>query len=167
MFGNCYHYALETFFDLHSGLSSGTVTVGNTWGAFETGDGGPAQFTLPQLGDSPRLVHGFVLGDSGALKDRKFGHAWLEGNGFVVDCGSAQKEHSLVLREEFYQFWRINPAECHYYTIQQATEHLLRTGSISGWHPAPADAIVVEIRNMPAAGQSYPLPDTGRPPLRV
>jgi hypothetical protein len=167
MFGDCYHYALETFFDLHSGLSSGTVTVGNTWGAFEVGSESPPYFHVPQLGDRPVLVHGFVLGDSGGLKDRKFGHAWLEGNGHVVDCGSAQKEHSLLLRDDYYQRWRINPAECHYYTIQQATEHLLRTGSISGWHPAPVDAIVVEIRNMPAAQQGFPIPGLARPAQRA
>jgi hypothetical protein len=167
MFGNCYHYALETFFDLHSGLSSGTVTVGSTAGAFEVGVGSQPYFSLPQLGDSPALVHGFVLGESGDLKDRKFGHAWLEGNGFVVDCGSAQKEHSLVPREQYYQFWRINPAECRHYTIQQATEHLVQTGSISGWHAAPADAIVVEIRSNFAAQRILPIPETNRPTLRV
>jgi hypothetical protein len=166
MFGNCYHFALETFFDLHSSLSSGTVTVGNSWGAFEIGSASPPQFDLPQLGDRPALVHGFVLGEAGALKDRKFGHAWLEGNGYVVDCGSAHKEHSLVRRDEYYQFWRINPAECHYYSIQQATEHLLRTGSISGWHDAPADAIVVEIRSAPGA-QQFPIPGIARPALRA
>jgi hypothetical protein len=167
MFGNCYHFALETFFDLHAGLSSGTVTVGNSWGAFATGGESPPQLNVPQLGERPLLVHGFVLGETGGLKDRKFGHAWLEGNGYVVDCGSAEKEHSLVPRDEYYRHWRINPAECNYYTIQQATEHLLRTGSISGWHPAPADAIVVEIRNMPVAGHSYPLAATTRPPQRT
>jgi hypothetical protein len=166
MFGDCYHYALETFFDLHSGLSSGTVTVGNTWGAFETLSTSAPQFNVPQLGKSPVLVHGFVVGNSGGLRDRKFGHAWLEGNGYVVDCGSAHKEHSLVPRDEYYQFWRVNPAECHYYTIQQATEHLLQTGSISGWHPPPADAIVVEIRNNPAAQQALPMPGVSRPMLR-
>jgi hypothetical protein len=167
MFGNCYHYALETFFDLHSGLSSGTVTVGNSWGAFEIDRELTAHLNLPQLGNTPQLVHGFVLGDSGALKDRKFGHAWLEGNGHVVDCGSAQKEHSLVLRDEYYEFWRINPAECNYYSIQQATEHLLRTGSISGWHAPPADAIVVEIRSNPGVQQSFPSPGTNRPTFRA
>jgi hypothetical protein len=167
MFGNCYHYALETFFDLHGGLSSGTVTVGSGWGAFDVESESRPHLDLPELGHSPVLVHGFVLGESGALKDRKFGHAWLEGNGFVVDCGSAKKEHSLVPREEYYRFWRINPAECQSYTIQQATEHLMRTGSISGWHAAPADAIVVEIRNDPAARPDFPSAGINRPTLRA
>ena len=167
MFGNCYHYALETFFDLHGGLSSGTVTVGGTSGAFEVGSESQPYFSLPQLGDSPALVHGFLLGQSGELKDRKFGHAWLEGNGFVVDCGSAEKEHSLVPREQYYQFWRINPAECHHYSIQQATEHLLRTGSISGWHPAPSDAIVVEIWSNAILHRNLAGPDISGSPLRA
>jgi hypothetical protein len=135
--GKCYQYALETFFDLHTSLSSGTLMVGGNTNGFLK-DGLTPQLTIPQLGDNPVLVHGSILGDSGDIKDQKFGHAWLEGNGYVVDCGSAEKSHLLVERDVYYQYWRIDPNECHRYTIHEATEFLLATGWDSGWKQGPA-----------------------------
>jgi hypothetical protein len=137
MLGKCYQYALETFFDLYSSLSSGTLMVGgNTNGFLNHGE--TPHVTIPQLGDNPVLVHGSILGDTGDIKDQKFGHAWIEGNGFVVDCGSVKKAPLLVERDVYYQYWRIDSNECHRYTIQEATEFILSTGWDSGWKQGPA-----------------------------
>jgi hypothetical protein len=144
MFGRCYHYALETLFDFHAALSSGTLTVGSNSLAFDFGGLSTPLAEIPYLGKNPVLVHGFIVGQSGDLKDTKYGHAWLEGNGHVMDCGSAEKSHQVIPQQQYYEFWRIKPEECHRYTIQEATQHILATGSVSGWHPAPPDAIAVE-----------------------
>jgi hypothetical protein len=140
MLGQCYHYALETLFDLHARLSSGTVTIGNNGCVFES-SAPSGSLHFPELGNEPLLVHGFIVGRSGELKGVKFGHAWLEGNGYVVDCGSMRKEHNAVRRERYYDFWQVKDEECQRYTVQQATERILATGSITGWHPAPEDAV--------------------------
>jgi hypothetical protein len=139
MLGKCYQYALETFFDLHASLSCGTFTVGNNTNGFALSNGLAPHVAIPELGATPVLVHGFVLGDSGDIKDKKIGHAWLEGNGYVVDCGSAEKSHLLVERDVYYKYWRIDPNECHHYTLQEATEFILSTGWDSGWKQGPSD----------------------------
>lgn len=136
MLGKCYQYALETFFDLHANLSCGTLTVGGNTNGFHLG--AAPHIAIPELGPSPVLVHGLIWGDSGEIKDKKIGHAWLEGNGYVVDCGSAEKSHLLVERDVYYQYWRIDPNECHSYTFQEATEFILATGWDSGWKQGPS-----------------------------
>jgi hypothetical protein len=139
MLGKCYQYALETFFDLHANLSCGTLMVGgNTNGFCPSGSAAP-HLAIPELGASPVLVHGLIWGDSGEIKDKQFGHAWIEGNGYVVDCGSAEKSHLLVERDVYYQYWRIDPAESHRYTFQEATEFILATGWDSGWKQGSAE----------------------------
>jgi len=87
------------------------------------------------------LVHGFIVGRSGDLENVKFGHAWLEGNGCVLDCGSEEKLYQVVPREVYYDFWRINPADCRYYTIEEARDQMLKTGTVTGWHKPPPDAV--------------------------
>ena len=138
MLGKCYQFALETFFDLHSSLSCGTLTVGSNADGLDLNNGLIPEVSIPELGQTPQLVHGFVLGDSGEIKDKKFGHAWVEGNGYVVDCGSKEKSHLLVERDVYYKYWRIDPQECHRYSIQEATEFILATGWDSGWKPDPS-----------------------------
>jgi hypothetical protein len=134
MLGRCYLYALETLLDLHTSLSTGTLNIGSGVSFFELNTPFASHINVPQLGEDPVLVHGTVLGDFGDIKDKRFGHAWLEGNGFVMDCGSAEKEHTLVTREAYYDYWRINPVECRRYTFQQAIGHVLSSGWDSGWH---------------------------------
>jgi hypothetical protein len=139
MLGKCYQYALETFFDLHASLSCGTLMVGSHSNGIDLSNGTAPHIAIPELGAAPFLVHGFVLGDAGDIKDQKLGHAWIEGNGYVVDCGSAEKSHLLVERDVYYQYWRIDPSDCHRFTIQEATEFLLSTGWDSGWKQGPSD----------------------------
>jgi hypothetical protein len=141
MFGNCYRYALETLFDLQARRPNGTVIATSDSSAFDMGGVLSPLADLPHLGKKPVLVHGFIVGRSGELQDQKFGHAWLEGNEWVMDCGSAEKLHQVVRRQEYYDFWRINPSECRHYTLHEANERIFLTGSISGWHPAPLDAL--------------------------
>jgi hypothetical protein len=136
MRGKCYRYALESLFDLYAHLSTGMVTVTPSYCAFEFGNMSGPVGNLPLLGECPVLVHGFVVGDYGDLKDEKFGHAWLEGNGYVMDCGSVEKTHEFYDRDFYYEHWRINPQECQRYTIQQATRHVIATGADSGWSGA-------------------------------
>jgi hypothetical protein len=157
MLGKCYAYALETFFDLHTSLSCGTVTVGGAADGLHFENGSAPQVSIPELGAAPVLVHGPILGDSGDIKDKKFGHAWIEGNGHVVDCGSAEKSHLLVDRDVYYKYWRIKPEECQRYSIQEATEFILSTGADSGWREAPAAS--------PAQGTVEQLSLAGAPDL--
>jgi hypothetical protein len=138
MFGRCYRYALETLLDLHTSLSTGVVTVGSGLNSFDLNTASAPDIKVPQLGNNPVLVHGMVVGDTGEIKDKRFEHAWLEGNGFVMDCGSAVKEHTLLTRDAYYEYWRIKPDECRRYTFQEAIGHVLCSGWDSGWHePSP------------------------------
>jgi hypothetical protein len=143
--GNCYRFALETLLDLYGGQSSETVSVGADFFATETlGDSGGAwvrNLRLLELGDCPVLVHGFPVGKAGVVQGKKFGHAWLEGNGYVVDCGTHEKKHSLVSRERYYRLGCIDPSECHRYTIEQAAQHVLDTGTDGLWSEPPSDAL--------------------------
>ena len=143
--GNCYRYALEMLRDLYASPSSETVMVGLNCFAYEaTGTPGGAwvrNLSLPELGDNPLLVHGFPVGRAGVVQGRKFGHAWLEGNGYVVDCGTHEKKLSLVSRERYYRLGCIDPAECRRYTIEQAAQHVLDTGTDGLWSEPPSDAL--------------------------
>lgn len=133
MLGNCYLYALETLFDLYATVSTGSVTLGTGLGAVVFDRPATPHVAIAELGESPCLVHGPVLGDFGDLKDRKIGHAWIEGNGYVLDCGSVEKEFVLVTRQYYYDYWRINSAECTQYSIQEATQNVIITGRDSRW----------------------------------
>jgi hypothetical protein len=135
MLGKCYLYALETLFDLHASLSTGTVTLGSHMGAVAFDQSATPHVAIAELGASPRLVHGPVLGDFGDLKDKKIGHAWIEGNGYVLDCGSREKEHVLVTRDYYYNYWRINPQECVHYTLHEVTQQVIATGRDFDWSP--------------------------------
>lgn len=143
--GNCYRYALEAFLDLFASRSSESVSVGAGYFATEL-PGDPRgewvrNLSLPELGDSPVLVHGFPVGQAGVVQGKKFGHAWLEGNGYIVDCGTHQRQLSLVPRERYYRLGFIDPAECHRYTIEQAAQHILDTGTDGLWSEPPRDAL--------------------------
>ncbi len=142
MLGRCYEYAFETLTELHSLIPNGTVISASDSSAFDMGGQFSPLADLPHLGKKPVLVHGFIVGQSGELKDKKFGHAWLEGNSFVLDCGSEELLHQVVLRQKYYQFWQINPAECRQYTLEEARRRMFETGAVSGWHPPPRDALV-------------------------
>jgi hypothetical protein len=149
MLGKCYQYALETFFDLHTSLSCGTFTVGTAGNGFLQNGIAP-HIKIGELGANPTLVHGLIVGDSGDIKDQKFGHAWIEGNDYVLDCGSAEKSHLLVERDVYYKYWRIDPAECRRYTFHEATEFILATGWDSGWEPGPTERNdAVDLRGEP------------------
>jgi hypothetical protein len=141
--GNCYRFALETFFDLYAEVSTGSVTVGVGQFAFESQRGSQSATmrneNLPELGTSPVLVHGFPFGQSGDVKDTKFGHAWIEGNGCVLDCGTLEKSLWLAHRDDYYKLGRIDATECQHYTLDQVIENVVATGRDGWWKELPAD----------------------------
>ena len=141
MLGRCYEYALETLTELHALIPNGRIIAASDSSAFDMGGMFSPLADLPHLGQNPVLVHGFIVGQAGELKDQKFGHAWLEGNGFVLDCGSEEKMYQVVLKKRYYEAWNIDPAECRQYTLEQARERMFVTGAVSGWHPPPPGAL--------------------------
>jgi hypothetical protein len=153
MRGNCYLYALEALFDLYATLSTTTISLATSWCAVEVGKRQLTADNVPELGESPLLVHGFIKGDYGKLQGVKFGHAWIEGNGMVMDCGSAEKCHCLVTRDQYYDHWQIDPNECNRYTIQQATQRIIATGSDSEWNDHAPDVLRVELDRIAEAAQ--------------
>ena len=144
--GNCYRFALEMFLNLYASQASETVTIGADYFASEAIVHPQCAWVrnlhLPELGDNPVLVHGFPIGEGGVVHGKKICHAWLEGNGHVVDCGTHERVLSLVSRERYYRLGRIDPHECHRYTIEQAAEHILDTGKDGLWSKPPADALI-------------------------
>jgi hypothetical protein len=138
MLGRCYLYALETLYDLYTNLSTGSVTLGGHSGSVIFDAPTAPYARIGELGCEPRLVHGPIIGDFGELMGKKFEHAWIEGNGFVLDCGSVEKEYTLVSGPYYYEYWRINSDECRRYTIHEATGHVIATGRDHGWNSAPA-----------------------------
>ena len=141
--GNCYRFALETFFDLFADISTGSVTVGVGQFAFESQHGTRSaemrNENLPQLGPNPLLVHGFPFGQSGDVKDTKFGHAWIEGNGWVLDCGTLEKSLWLTPRDDYYELGRIDPTECQRHSLDQVVANVVATGRDGWWSELPAD----------------------------
>jgi hypothetical protein len=141
--GNCYRFALETYLDLYADLSSGSVIVGADQFAFGPLSRGHAQTrrneNLPDLGPDPVLVHGFPFGQAGNVKDKKFGHAWIEGNGCVMDCGTLEKSLWLTHRDAYYELGRIDPQECQRYTFDQVIGKVVATGKDGGWSLPPND----------------------------
>ncbi|MEX2142443.1 MAG: hypothetical protein WD894_24525 [Pirellulales bacterium] len=141
--GNCYRFALETFLDLYADLSSGSVIIGANQCVFEPHFRGDAATirneNLPALGPNPVLVHGFPFGQAGNVKDQKIGHAWIEGNGYVVDCGTLEKTLWLTDRDAYYELGRIDPQECHHYTVDQVIGQIVATGRDGWWNELPAE----------------------------
>jgi hypothetical protein len=134
------------FFNLYVSQSSQTVTIGADYCASEAFCHPQVAWirnlSLPELGGNPVLVHGFPIGQGGVVDGKKICHAWLEGNGYVVDCGTHERALNLVSRERYYHLGRIDPHECHRYTIEQAAEHILDTGQDGLWSRPPADALI-------------------------
>jgi hypothetical protein len=153
--GNCYRFALETFFDLYADLSTGSVTVGIGHFAFEPLHGAQSAAmrneNLPQLGANPVLVHGFPFGQSGNVKDTKFGHAWIEGNGCVLDCGTLEKSLWLTQRDAYYELGRIDPRECQRFTLDQVIANVVATGRDGWWSELHPD-VYARLSAMPTPG---------------
>ena len=77
------------------------------------------------------LVHGIINGE-GSLKDRRICHAWIELDDLVVHDPS--NGYDLVLPKVLYYLrGRVRPAECHYYTPDEAHAMSVAHGHSGPW----------------------------------
>ena len=76
-----------------------------------------------------KLVHGMVSGQ-GALEGKRFGHCWVESRDTVLDHSNDKKLE--IPKQIYYLMGRIDPAECHYYTAEEAAKKM---STIKHWGP--------------------------------
>ena len=77
-----------------------------------------------------KLVHGMVHGQ-GPLNGLKFGHAWVEVGGKVLDYSNNQKRS--LPKKVYYILGAIDPAECHYYSGTEAAKKMLKHKHWGPW----------------------------------
>ena len=77
-----------------------------------------------------KLVHGMVNGQ-GRLNGIRFGHAWVEVGGKVLDHSNGQKRS--LPKEVYYALGRIKPSECKYYKYQDAAKLMASKGHWGPW----------------------------------
>ena len=77
-----------------------------------------------------KLVHGIVSGQ-GPLTGIRFGHAWIEHEGVVLDI-SCGKERRMP-QELYYALGKISHEGSFYYSREQAREHVLKTEHWGPW----------------------------------
>ena len=77
-----------------------------------------------------KLVHGMVSGQ-GALEGVRFGHCWVESKGTVLDHSNDRKLE--IPKDVYYLLGRIDPAECHYYTPEEAAKKMTDKGHWGPW----------------------------------
>ena len=83
------------------------------------------------MGDKrARLVHGMVDGQ-GALKGLRFGHAWVEYGGKVLDHSNGKK-HELP-KQLYYSMGNVKPSECKYYTPRETTRKMMKHRHWGPW----------------------------------
>jgi hypothetical protein len=100
--------------------------------------------------DGIELVHGYprCTNDDPKLSGKKFGHAWLEYRGVVLDAASG----NFIEAGVYYDVGNINPAECRRYTLNEALKLASEQGHYGPWEPPPADACFA---NQPAIDQHF------------
>ena len=82
--------------------------------------------------DSMTLVHGVVSGQ-GPLRGQRFDHAWVEHGDNVIDPSNGG--NIQLPKQAYYRLGRINPAECHYYSVQEACAQMLEHEHFGPWGP--------------------------------
>ena len=86
---------------------------------------------MSYFGDkNAKLVHGMVSGQ-GQLEGVRFGHCWVEVKDKCLDH-SNDKEQELP-KDIYYLLGRIDPAECHYYTPEEASKKMVDIGHFGPW----------------------------------
>ena len=85
-----------------------------------------------------KLVHGMVSGQ-GALEGVRFGHCWVESKDTVLDHSNDQKRE--LPKDIYYLLGRIDPAECHYYTPEEAAKKM---STIKHWGPWDMTGLTVK-----------------------
>lgn len=87
-------------------------------------------FTADRKGDpNIRLVHGEVTGQ-GKIRGVKYGHAWVEDGGVVIDQSSGK--NLRMSRAEYYALGKIG-SNVHRYTAVQARRKAVTTRVYGPW----------------------------------
>ena len=91
-------------------------------------------------GDTPKLVHGYCLrfktiGETPVPS----GHAWIEGNGYVLDCGSYIPKLSHHPQEFYYRDKDVFVV--HSYTREEAERRFEATRLPFPWDPPPEEFV--------------------------
>jgi hypothetical protein len=75
------------------------------------------------------LVHGHPT--LGVFPYEKYGHAWIELNGSVIDYSNG---NSVIMpREEYYRLGKIKTVECLYYDRERARQFMLSHKHYGPW----------------------------------
>jgi hypothetical protein len=77
-----------------------------------------------------RLVHGVVSGQ-GKLAGVRFGHAWVEINGWVIDPSNGKK--LCMARDRYYQLGKIDPSQSRSYSYQEVLRATVQSGHYGPW----------------------------------
>jgi hypothetical protein len=86
---------------------------------------------LMRLDDSAVLCHGTVTGTGGEVLGQRYGHAWIECEGFVHDHSNGHK--LTAWRTTYYRIGQIDATNIKRYTRAQAAVEMLRTGHYGPW----------------------------------
>ena len=91
--------------------------------------------------DKATLVHGMVNGQ-GDLEGKRFGHAWVETNGTVLDHSNGRKLE--IPKSVYYALGGIDPKDNKYYSTEDALTWTLKS---KHWGPWEMTGDVVSLTN--------------------
>jgi len=81
------------------------------------------------------LVHGIA---THRREEFRFGHAWIEGNGIVIDLTKSHERPDWIgPKAEYYRMGRIVEAECRRYSLAEIEQHVQAHGHAGPWQPLP------------------------------
>ena len=82
------------------------------------------------LADDIKLAHGIVTGQGGAVKGKKYGHAWLEIKDAVVhDCEAG----ATLIKNDYYKKGNIDPATVKLYDFQDVRYWISKEETYGPW----------------------------------
>ena len=76
-----------------------------------------------------KIAHGIVTGQSGYVKDKKFGHAWLEINDYCLDT----EKDGLLAKEKYYELGKIDPQDVFLYDKTAISVWIDKNGTCGPW----------------------------------
>lgn len=91
------------------------------------------------------IVHGHVR-----VRGKLMGHAWLE---FDDGCYDPAGER-LIAKPDYYRLLQIDPAHCRYYTLNEGTLEILKSGHHGPWHNDGPVEQVITISHPPDANDA-------------
>ena len=89
-----------------------------------------------------KLVHGMVNGQ-GKLNGIRFGHAWVEVGGKVLDHSNGKKKS--MSKNVYYALGKINSSECKYYKYKKAAKFMVSKGHWGPWEMSGGVVMAEEI----------------------